>query len=58
MPPPPSPFYICTPGLRPTSFFDWKRIDQVEQLQGKPKGKPREKVTSLEVMMDIIRTRN
>lgn len=43
------------PGLQPSSFSDWKLIDQVEQSQGKPKGKPREKVTSLKVMMDIIR---
>lgn len=43
-------------GLHPTSFSDWKLIDQVEQSHGRPKGKPREKVTSLEMMMNIIRT--
>eukprot|EP00731_Ephydatia_muelleri_P028922 Em0020g566a len=46
------------PGLHPTSFSDWKLIDQFEQLHGRPKGKPREKVTSHEMMMDIIRTQS
>lgn len=43
------------PGLEPTSFSDWEVIDAVEREAGRRAGKPREKVVTLEHMMDIIR---
>ena len=42
-------------GLEPTSFSDWEVIDAVEREAGRRAGKPREKVVTLEHMMDIIR---
>lgn len=37
------------------SFADWKRLDQVEQDRGKPLGKPRQKVTNVHEMLEIVR---
>jgi ferredoxin--NADP+ reductase len=34
-------------GIRYVSFADWKNIDQVEVQLGKPRGKPREKLTTI-----------
>lgn len=43
-----------TLGVQPTTFADWEKIDEVEQSEGERRGKPREKVTSIERMLDII----
>ena len=40
--------------VRPTTFADWEKIDAVERSEGERRGKPREKVTSTERMLDII----
>ena len=35
-------------------FFDqWHKIDQVEQERGRERGKPREKIISVQEMLDI-----
>jgi len=39
----------------PTSFQDWEKIDNEEQRVGMGRGKPREKVISLERMLEIVR---
>jgi len=36
------------------SFRDWKKLDQVELQRGKPVGKPREKLVSVDEMLRII----
>ena len=41
-------------GMRPTTFADWEKIDKFEQSEGEQRGKPREKVTSIERMLDIV----
>src|SRR5262249_15169753 len=42
-------------GVQVVSFDDWKRLDQVEQERGKALGKPRQKVTSIPEMLEILR---
>ncbi len=37
------------------SFADWKKIDTDEISRGEPKGKPREKYTYVQEMLDIIK---
>ncbi|EDO29182.1 predicted protein, partial [Nematostella vectensis] len=41
------------PGVRTVSFTQWERIDQLEIKRGESKGKPREKIVSVEEMMSI-----
>ncbi len=38
------------------SFSDWERIDTMETSQGQRVGKPREKITSLQTMINIVNT--
>ena len=45
-------------GVQPTTFSDWEKIDAVELREGERLGKPREKVTSLQTMLDIINQSN
>ena len=42
-------------GMRPTTFADWEKIDKLEQSEGERRDKPREKVTSIERMLDIVK---
>lgn len=41
-------------GKRVVSWEDWERIDRVERERGKAKGKLREKITSVEAMLDVL----
>ena len=41
-------------GVHPTTFSDWEKIDAVELSEGERLGKPREKVTSVDRMLEII----
>lgn len=41
-------------GIRHISYADWQRIDGVEASRGKPKGKPREKFTSVDEMLAVL----
>jgi ferredoxin--NADP+ reductase len=41
-------------GVRAVTYADWKRLDQLEVANGKPKGKPREKFTSVEEMLAAL----
>ena len=34
-------------------FVDWKRIDQFEREQGRKEGKPREKIVSVDQILDV-----
>ncbi|XP_042874385.1 NADPH:adrenodoxin oxidoreductase, mitochondrial-like isoform X1 [Penaeus japonicus] len=40
-------------GLRPVTFTDWNRLDKFEVEAGTKLGKPREKVTNVQKMLDI-----
>ncbi len=42
-------------GINYVSFADWKKIDTDEISRGEPKGKPREKYTYVQEMLDIIK---
>jgi ferredoxin--NADP+ reductase len=42
-------------GVRVVSFADWQKIDAVEVERGKAKGKPREKIVSVEEMLALLR---
>ncbi|XP_039288128.1 NADPH:adrenodoxin oxidoreductase, mitochondrial isoform X2 [Nilaparvata lugens] len=41
-------------GVQTTDFSDWEKIDTVEKERGSKVGKPREKVTSVQEMLDIV----
>jgi ferredoxin--NADP+ reductase len=41
-------------GRRVVSYDDWIAIDQAEIGRGAPKGKPREKFTSVDEMLDLL----
>ena len=41
-------------GVQPTTFSDWEKLDSVEVRDGERAGKPREKITSIQTMLDII----
>ena len=40
-------------GVKPVFFNQWRKIDQVEQERGRKLGKPREKIISVQEMLDI-----
>jgi ferredoxin--NADP+ reductase len=41
-------------GERVVSYAGWLKIDAVEVERGKPKGKPREKLTTVEEMLAVV----
>ncbi|KAJ5758526.1 hypothetical protein N7520_005682 [Penicillium odoratum] len=41
-------------GLRATSWQDWQRIDTIERERGQLKGRPREKFTRVEEMLEAL----
>jgi NADPH-dependent glutamate synthase beta subunit-like oxidoreductase len=41
-------------GVRTTNYADWQRIDQEERRRGEALGKPREKITSIEEMLNLV----
>lgn len=43
-------------GVKPVMFSDWEKIDQVETQRGEAIGKPREKILSVEEMLDVAQT--
>ena len=49
------PALISGRGLRLVTFQDWLVIDQAEVQRGAPKGKPREKFTRREEMLNLLR---
>ena len=40
--------------MRPVSFDDWQKIDQIEKAKGETYGKPREKFTNVPDMMSQL----
>ena len=40
-------------GVRPVFFDQWNLIDQVEQERGRELGKPREKIISVQEMLNV-----
>lgn len=42
--------------VRPVSFADWKRLDELELARGKEEGRPRVKYTRIEDMLDALRS--
>jgi ferredoxin/flavodoxin---NADP+ reductase len=49
------PALMSARGLRPVTFEDWLVIDRAEVQRGAAKGKPREKFTRREEMLDLLR---
>jgi ferredoxin--NADP+ reductase len=45
--------YLSSKGVRTVNFQDWMRIDAAEVERGKAKGKPREKFTRIEEMLEV-----
>ncbi|XP_071329324.1 NADPH:adrenodoxin oxidoreductase, mitochondrial [Trachinotus anak] len=43
-------------GVKPVSFSDWEKIDGAEMKRGETSGKPREKLLSVEEMLQVART--
>lgn len=43
--------YLYFLGVKPVTFRDWERIDMAEILRGEKSGKPREKIASVEEML-------
>ncbi len=41
--------------MRHINFAEWSQIDTKEIEHGEPKGKPREKYTSIEEMLSVIK---
>ncbi|MEE8262529.1 MAG: hypothetical protein V3R83_08720 [Gammaproteobacteria bacterium] len=41
-------------GIRVISFANWREIDAAEVERGKPKGKPREKFTTVKDMLEVL----
>jgi ferredoxin--NADP+ reductase len=48
------PALMSADGRRVVSYEDWMAIDQVEVSRGAASGKPREKFTSVEQMLDVL----
>ena len=46
---------LKTGGIRHLNFDQWKQIDEMELENGRTMGKPREKYTSVDEMLAIIR---
>ena len=48
------PSLLANKGVRYVTFADWKRLDALEIEAGKPLGKPREKITVVQDMLDAL----
>uniref|UniRef100_A0A7N6A1H4 NADPH:adrenodoxin oxidoreductase, mitochondrial n=1 Tax=Anabas testudineus TaxID=64144 RepID=A0A7N6A1H4_ANATE len=42
-------------GVKPVTFSDWEKIDNVEMRRGEAKGKPREKILTVDEMLQVAR---
>ncbi|XP_068231767.1 NADPH:adrenodoxin oxidoreductase, mitochondrial [Palaemon carinicauda] len=47
--------HLSNKGLQPVTFDDWNRLDDYEIKTGTRLGKPREKVTDVEKMLDVLK---
>lgn len=45
---------LASRGVRVTDWAAWQRLDAAEQARGAPAGRPREKIVSIEEMLDVI----
>ncbi|XP_047465809.1 NADPH:adrenodoxin oxidoreductase, mitochondrial [Mugil cephalus] len=43
-------------GVKPVTFADWEKIDNVEMRRGEASGKPREKLLTVEEMLQVAQT--
>jgi len=48
---------LYSKGIKPVTFIDWEALDEEERQRGKHQHKPREKVTDVSEMLDIIHNR-
>lgn len=48
-------YFLQDSGCHVVCHEDWQRIDSAEKERGKARGKPREKYTSVEEMLDLLR---
>lgn len=49
-------FYVLSSvGVKPVVFSDWEKIDSVEMSRGEAIGKPRDKLLTVEEMLQVAR---
>ena len=46
---------LAARGVQVVTFDDWRRLDALETERGKPRGAPREKLTSVDEMLEALR---
>ncbi len=46
---------LSSVGVKPVIFSDWEKIDSVEMSRGEATGKPREKLLTVEEMLQVTR---
>ncbi|MCL4218748.1 MAG: NADP oxidoreductase, partial [Candidatus Hydrogenedentes bacterium] len=46
---------LAKAAVRPVSYPDWQAIDAAEVARGKNSGKPREKFTRVDEMLDVLK---
>ena len=46
---------LRTKGVEPVSFNQWETLDEEERHRGKPQGRPREKITDVNEMLNIAK---
>jgi len=49
-------FIFSPAGVKPVTFSDWEKIDGVEVSRGEAVGKPREKLLTVEEMLQVARS--
>lgn len=45
---------FASTGVKPVLFSDWEKIDSVETHKGEAIGKPREKILTVQEMLQIV----
>ena len=48
-------FYLLFTGVKPVTFSAWEKINTVEMRRGEAVGKPREKLLTVEEMLEVAR---
>lgn len=46
-------FSLVSTGVKPVVFSDWEKIDMVETSKGEGVGKPREKLLTVQEMLQV-----
>lgn len=48
-------FFFSSVGVKPVTFSNWEKIDSLEMSRGEASGKPREKLLTVEEMLQVAR---